>query len=397
MYMENIKAIKEPKIVWVTRSFLDYRIPVYAELNKLCKGKLTIIYNGEVVPENVQNKAKKILGKNVIPMTGELKIKSKNQSYSNVANKGFRIPFQPNLIKTIRRLKPDVIVSDGFFQWTYAALWIRMFNMRRIKHVMCYEKTSHTERNAGKLRTWYRKFVSRWIDAIDCNGVLTKEYIQNLGYKKKLTLGHMTADIDGILKNIEKVSEVEIADVKNKYQLSGVNFIYVGRLIPLKGIIELLSAWKDAKITDASLMLVGDGEQRKDIEDYIATHNLNTVKLIGRIEYDKLIPYYKSADCFIIPTLEDNWSLVVPEAMACGLPIACSIYNGCHPELVKPENGWTFDPLNNENTIQMLKEIISNKAKLKEMGCNSKKIVSHHTPQHAAAGILEACKFVLNN
>ena len=59
MYMENIKAIKEPKIVWVTRSFLDYRIPVYAELNKLCKGKLTIIYNGEVVPENVQNKAKK--------------------------------------------------------------------------------------------------------------------------------------------------------------------------------------------------------------------------------------------------------------------------------------------------------------------------------------------------
>ena len=32
------------KITWVTRSFLDYRIPVYQELNKLCGRNLTVIY-----------------------------------------------------------------------------------------------------------------------------------------------------------------------------------------------------------------------------------------------------------------------------------------------------------------------------------------------------------------
>lgn len=62
--------------------------------------------------------------------------------------------------------------------------------------------------------------------------------------------------------------------------------------------------------------------------------------------------YYAIADVFILPTLEDNWSLVVPEAMSCGLPVATSIYNGCAPELVKKDiNGIVFDPLSQESLI----------------------------------------------
>ncbi len=394
MCMEDIKKT-EMKVVWVTRSFLDYRIPVYVELNKLCNGQLTVIYNGEVVPEGVQFKAKELLGDNLIALTGELKIKSRGQGYSNFANKGFRIPFQPGLIKTIRRLKPDIIVSDGFFQWTYAALWIRIFNMRGIKHIMCYEKTSHTERNAGKLRTFYRKFVSRWIDAIDCNGSLTGKYVRGLGFNKILTYGHMVADTDGMRNKVVKVSESEVVAIKQKYELSGINFIYVGRLIPLKGIMELLEAWKDVNLSDVSLMLVGDGLQREEIERYIEINKLSSIKLIGRVDYDNLAPYYKSADCFIIPTLEDNWSLVVPEAMACGLPIACSIYNGCFPELVHETNGWIFDPLNKENTIETLRKIVASKNQLESMGKESLSIVANYTPMHAAQSVFDACLGVL--
>ena len=57
-----------------------------------------------------------------------------------------------------------------------------------------------------------------------------------------------------------------------------------------------------------------------------------------------------------MPTLEDNWNLVVPEAMACGLPIACSIYNGCYPELVHEGiNGKLFGPLKEKTIIEALK------------------------------------------
>lgn len=386
------------RITWVTRSFLDYRIPVYRALDELCGHQLTLIYNGDVNPQRCKDKVKEALGERAIPLYGEKRLSGVASDNATMANKGLRIPIQKGLIKEIRRSKPDVLISDGFFQWTYAPLWVRMFNLKGIKHIMCYERTPHTERNAGFLRTVYRRFVSNWIDAIDCNGSQTAEYVTNiLGYNKPLAYGHMTAETAGVAERVAKATELQVKDIKSRYKLKGLTFLYLGQLIPRKGIMELLRAWKTAELNDATLMLVGDGQQRNEIRKYIADNYLeDSIKLTGAISYDDLGPYYKAADCFIIPTLEDNWSLVVPEAMAAGLPIACSIYNGCHPELVHPENGWTFDPLNLKSTIETLKDITASRGKLPEMGEQSRRIVANHTPQHAAQGIYDACLKVLN-
>lgn len=385
------------RITWVTRSFLDYRIPVYKALDKLCGHRLTLIYNGDVNPQRCKDKVKSVLGDRAIPLYGEKRLSGVASDNATMANKGLRIPIQKGLIKAIRQSKPDVLISDGFFQWTYAPIWVRMFNLKGIKHIMCYERTPHTERNAGFLRTIYRRFVSNWIDAIDCNGTLTAEYVtKTLGYNKILAYGHMTAETAGVADRVARTTDQQVEKIKSKYRLSELTFLYLGQLIPRKGILELLSAWKAANIQDATLMLVGDGKQRSEIEKYILENSLeNSVKLTGAINYDDLGPYYKAADCFIIPTLEDNWSLVVPEAMAAGLPIACSVYNGCHPELVHPENGWTFDPLNVNDTVATLKTISSSRNKLKPMGEESRKIVANYTPQHAARGIYDACLKVL--
>ena len=62
------------KITWVTRSFLDYRIPVYQALDELCGHNLTVIYNGEAVPQRCQDKLKAILGSRAIPMKGEIRM-----------------------------------------------------------------------------------------------------------------------------------------------------------------------------------------------------------------------------------------------------------------------------------------------------------------------------------
>lgn len=383
------------KITWITRSFLDYRIPVYKALNRLCGGNLTVIYSDEVNPQRVKDKLKAVIGSQAIGLTGEVRLTGKKSDNATLANKGLRIPYQPGLIRRVIESKPDILISDGFFQWTYAALAVRA--LKGIPHVMCYERTPHTERNAGSIRTFYRKFVSRWIDAIDCNGSLTAQYVsETLNYKKPLAYGHMTAEVDGVKKRVECVTDAQISAVCREHHLKGLTFLYLGQLIPRKGIMEMLRAWCDAKLHDATLMLVGDGKQRQEVQAFVDANNLDNVRIIGAINYDELGPYYKAADCFIIPTLEDNWSLVVPEAMAAGLPIACSIYNGCYPELVQKENGWTFDPLNTENTVAVLREIVASRDLLAKMGEASRAIVANHTPSHAAQNLYEACKSLLN-
>lgn len=378
------------RITWVTRSFLDYRIPVYKALDDICGHQLTVIYNGDVVPKRCQQKLHNALGDRAVAMHGEMRIGNRHQL--GVANKGIRIPIQKGLFKRIKETKPEVLLSDGFFQWTYAPLILRMMGWNKIRHIMCYEKTPHTERKAARWRIWYRKLVSKWIDAIDCNGKLCEEFVTNtIGFSKPITYGHMTADTSGMATNVASTTKAEVEKLREELNIHGLTFIYVGRLIPLKGLMQLLKAWKKAALSNATLLLVGDGKQREEIESYIESQQLSNVRLAGSINYDDLGPYYKAADCFIIPTLEDNWSLVVPEAMAAGLPIACSIYNGCHPELVHPENGWTFDPLNVDDTVATLKAISDSRDRLKVMGEESRKIVSHHTPQDAAKGIYEAC------
>ena len=148
------------KITWVTRSFLDYRIPVYEEVNRLCDNQLTVIYYAEVVPQRCREKLKKILGTREIGISGEVRIggkKIENQVYANTG--GIRIPIRPGLLKIIRNTKPDVILSDGFFQWTYAALFSNL--LWKTPHVMCYERTLHTERNVTKMKVSWEKIRIR--------------------------------------------------------------------------------------------------------------------------------------------------------------------------------------------------------------------------------------------
>lgn len=385
------------RVAWVARSFLDYRVPVYRELHNCLTGQFVLFYNADYVPDRCRGKIEQTLGRAARGFHGELAFAC--GSRNGFANKGMRIPYQPGLVKAVMDEHPDVLVSDGFFQWTYASMWLRA--IKHIPHVMCYERTAYTERHAQWFRTAYRKLAMRWIDAVCCNGSLCGEYMQGLGFPAdRITYGHMVADVVGMQQAASSVSQAQITDVKAQFDLKGLVLLYVGQLIPRKGIDRLLEAWRLFSSQTSSgrmtLLLVGDGPQRGDLKQYCATHGLDNVRFAGAVDYDALAPFYRAADIFIIPTIEDNWSLVVPEAMACGLPILCSRYNGCWPELVHPDvNGWVFDPVNSEDCVEKLRLCIHSQSRLGQMGRRSREIVEQFNPENAAKSIFRACEIAI--
>lgn len=390
------------RITWVTRSFLDYRIPVFEELDRLCGNQLTVIYYSDIVPERVQIKLKAILGDRAIARKHELRIGNRPKFDNAVrkSNSCIRIPISFGLIKQVLKTKPEALVSDGFMQWTYAPLLIRAF--KNIPHVMCYERTAHTERNAGRLRLWYRRFVSRWIDIIDCNGKLCGDYVKKLlGWNEdRLTYGHMVADVG----NLKVACESLTAEDRQMFRKSlGVKpdevlLLFTGQLISRKGIMELLSAYSHIaeKVPLLKLVIVGDGPLEPLLREFVGSKQIKNVVLTGAMGYDVVYKYYNAADCFILPTKEDNWSLVIPEAMACGLPVATTKYNGCHPELVHEENGWVFDSLNPCSIEDTIMKIYSSKDRLRNKGEVSENIVAGETPERAANSIWDAINKVIN-
>lgn len=382
------------KITWVTRSFADYRIPVYKALDQMCGHELTVIYYNDACSPKAQEKLRKVLGERAIARTKELRFgNGKKLDNATTMKSTVRIPISPGLVRQILHTRPDVLISDGFMQWTYAPLIVRIF--KHIPHVMCYERTAHTERRAGKLRIFYRRFVSRWIDAIDCNGELCGNYVkQLLGWTDdRLTYGHMVADVDGMAIAVQNRTADEVELLKQKYHIRGIVFLFVGQLIDRKGVMELLMAWNSFKAQCAekcTLIFVGTGFKEEAMRVAIENENIPDVVMTGKVDYDNISIFYKAADCFVLPTMEDNWSLVIPEAMACGLPVATTLYNGCYPELVTEKNGWIFDSMQQESIINTLRSIISCREKLKNMGEESKSIISCHSAENAAKGIMQA-------
>jgi glycosyltransferase involved in cell wall biosynthesis len=380
------------KIVYAHNWFLDYRIPVFEELKKVTDDNFYVLYNKNNVPLRIHEKLKIILGDKAIAFIDEKKIVIGNEKKSgDFANKVIKISYQPGLYRQIKNLKPDVLIGEGFFRWGLTNLIYRAFN--NTKYVMLYERTKHTERNAKKIITYIRKLVMRYIDGINCNGIQCKEYITSLGYdEERITEKHMVADTQSITTSIENLTKEDQEIFKDDLVLKGKILLYCGQMVQRKGVKEILAGWelfKKKTNEPTTLLLIGDGPDLEVFKN-IASH-LDDVKFLKKVDFDIIYKYFAIADVFVILTLEDNGSIVMPEAMSAGLPIITSIYNGNYPEYITKDNGWVVNPNNAKEVSDIFIEAIT-KCDLVKMGKKSKDIVEGFTPKIAAEHIYTSCK-----
>lgn len=393
--------MSKSRILYISRAFLDYRVPVFEELDRISENNLYVIYSKKL-PERVWRKLEKVIGVRAVGFSGEYVLGYKGNITKEMANTFVRIPIQPGLLREIYNIRPSIIIADGFSEWTIAGLFYSIF--KNVPLVLCYERTAYTERNSQWYRRLFRKVVLRFVDAMCVNGVLSKEYVESLGFNpEKITTGHMVSDTNGLSEAVREITRDDIEEYKRQYNISVDTkvFLSVGQLIKRKGIDKLLCIWSKLQNeyqVNATLVIVGSGPEQQLLEDIVESNIIANVVFAGNVDYDKIHMFYALADVFVISTLEDNWSLVVPEAMSCKKPILCSKYNGCWPELVKDGiNGYVFDPYDSDKTAMLFNSIISDSKSLMKMGEKSYDIVRPFTPSSAAVAIEKACNIAINN
>ena len=86
----------------------------------------------------------------------------------------------------------------------------------------------------------------------------------------------------------------------------------VGRVAVEKNLEAFLSA-----DLQGSKVIVGDGPAREDL-----ARRFPDAVFTGSLSGEELASAYRSADCFVFPSLTDTFGLVVIEALACGVPVA---------------------------------------------------------------------------
>jgi glycosyltransferase involved in cell wall biosynthesis len=137
--------------------------------------------------------------------------------------------------------------------------------------------------------------------------------------------------------------------------------LYVGRLSAEKN-IESLRTWIEV-FPNIRLALVGDGPQRKSVEQHF---NGLPVVFSGFLHREELASAYASSDVFLMPSRTETLGLVVLEAMCSGLPVVAARAGGI-PEMV--EDGVSGFLVNsNDEARNRIGELLKSEQKRSSMG-----------------------------
>ncbi len=129
--------------------------------------------------------------------------------------------------------------------------------------------------------------------------------------------------------------------------------VYIGRLSAEKEIErcrEVLAA-----LPGVRLALVGDGPQRKKLEEYFAgtpTH------FAGFMQGEELAAAFASADAFFLPSRTETLGLVLLESMAAGCPVVTPLAGGTSDVVQDGVTGFLYDPGAANGAVKAIEKLL---------------------------------------
>ncbi|MFA5908985.1 MAG: glycosyltransferase family 4 protein [Vicinamibacterales bacterium] len=124
--------------------------------------------------------------------------------------------------------------------------------------------------------------------------------------------------------------------------------IAVGRIEFRKGIQYLLQAFRDLRLPNAELLLVGGPQPEFDalLNEYRGWY-----RLTGRVSDAELARWYNESSVFVLPSIEDGWGHVTLEAMSSGLPVIVSANAGSADAVEQGKSGFVV-PARDVDTLK---------------------------------------------
>jgi glycosyltransferase involved in cell wall biosynthesis len=371
------------RLVIVTEIVSPYRIPLFNALAKEERVDLHVIFLAETDPGLRQWR----VYKEEIQFSYEV-LRSKRKRVGR-----YNFLWNWGVSAALAAAKPDVILCGGY---NYPASWRALWWARRqgVAFFLWSESNPQDQRRGHALVELLKhEFVSR------CNGFVVpgqtaREYLRVQGIGDGRIFPAPNAVDNDLFAQAAAKARQDAAGCRKELGLPARYFVFVGRLVPEKGVFDLLSAY--AKLNDSvrkeiGLVFVGDGESREQLEKRAASISPGTVKFAGFAQREQLAAYYALADVLVLPTYSDTWGLVVNEAMSCGLAVVLSRAAGCAADLVRAgENGWLISAGDIAAMAEVMEEIARNPETCAAMGAQSARHIESFSPAAWSAAIATA-------
>jgi hypothetical protein len=301
------------------------------------------------------------------------------------------------MFRALDEIDPGVVAVCGYVDeeaWTC----LRWCRARRRGAVLM---TDSKEDDAPR-RIWRERFKSRVVRSFDaalCGGTPHLQYLEKLGLEpQRVRFSTNCVDNAYFRRAAEVARAAPLAADLPGLREAGAFFLASARFVKRKNLERLLLAYEAyrARVADGTapwrLVILGDGEERLRLEGLIRSRAIRGVTLAGFRQIDELPSYYARAGAFVHPALQEQWGLVVNEAIASGLPVIVSKRCGCATDLVRHgETGLLFDPESVDALAALMLEVSGDEGLRRRLAEGGSARIDGWDLDHFVSGLGEAC------
>lgn len=258
-----------------------------------------------------------------------------------------------------------------------------------------------------------KRFLTGLCDAALVGGTPQKRYLTGLGMpESRVFTGYDVIDVDHFAKAADDVrSSKAKTDGNQDPWLPKSYFLSLGRFVEKKNLSLLVEAYAMAKRKKpeikSKLVMVGEGPEKAALVEKAKEAGLVSVNVLESREPDseadvyfypfqqieKTPRFFALAEAFILPSLWEEWGLVVNEAMACGTPVLVSNKVGAGYDLIEDgSSGFVFDPKSTGALKDLLLRFDEDPTLRERLGMAGKEKIRNWAPGLFGASALAAWK-----
>jgi glycosyltransferase involved in cell wall biosynthesis len=201
---------------------------------------------------------------------------------------------------------------------------------------------------------------SRWV--IKKANLITCPSNYFLDFFKKCYPSKLPNENFMVLPNV--IDEVFFAPITSSEYItksSAINIVFVGNLIPLKGILNLVEVWPMIlkKAPQSFLHIVGSGSQLNNILSFIDENKLKSIKYHGVLDHQQIKTLLDNSDIFCLPSTSETFCCAALESLTRGIPVLLGPCGGAE-DFVSKNNGRFMKDISNEELVKNVISMIDN-------------------------------------
>lgn len=384
---------------------IQYFAPLYREIAKSEDIDLTVFYcSRQGLKKGFRDEG---FGREVVwdtPLLDGYQYRFLKNLWGDKGRGGFFSLVNFGIIQHLWNGKYDAVLIHGqaFFTYVLTIFFAKLFGIKILFRTDTNQVLEKRKKGFKKLlKNIFLPRLYSLFDAFLYIGERNRQFYESMGVsKEKLFFSPFSVD-NKFFTNASNRARCNVDLLKENLSMPSDMpvILFVSKFIASKRPADLLEAYKILyqKGIKAALLMIGDGPESKDLERCVIQNHLPNVHFLGFKNQSELPSYYAAADVFVLPAQNEQWGLVINEAMCAGVPVIATSEVGAADDLIRNGvTGFIYEKGDVQALAAFLERILTDKELQMQMNGHCLKRIDGWSHSNTIAGFRQALQNRIN-